>query len=48
MTLAEAAAYLRVSEADIQALLDSGEVKSKKVGSQVRIAKKALDAYLSD
>ena len=48
MNLAEAAAYLRVSADDIQALITSGEVKAKKIGSEYRVSKKALDAFLSD
>jgi excisionase family DNA binding protein len=46
MTLDEAAAYLRVSAADVQAIIDSGELKAKKIGSQYRISKEAVDAYL--
>ncbi len=48
MTLAEAAAYLRVSEADVQSMIDAGDVKAKKIGSQYRISKGAIDAFLSD
>jgi len=48
MTIDEAAAYLRVSVADIQAIIDSGELKAKKIGSQYRISKEAIDAYLSN
>ncbi len=47
MTLEEAAAYLRVSPADIQAMVDSGELKAKKIGTQVRINKEAIDAFLA-
>jgi excisionase family DNA binding protein len=47
MTVAEAAAYLRVSEADVQALIETGEIKARKIGTQYRIAKKALDDYLA-
>ncbi len=47
MTPAEAAAYLKVSEDDINAMIESGEIKAKKVGKTYRIAKKALDDYLS-
>lgn len=47
MTLAEAAAYLRVSEADIQSMIDSGDIKAKKIGSQYRISKSAIDAFLA-
>ncbi len=48
MTLDEAAGYLRVSVADIQAIIDSGDLKAKKIGSQYRISKEAVDAYLSN
>jgi len=47
MTLAEAAAYMRVSEADLLALIQSGELKAKKIGAEYRISKKAIDSYLS-
>ncbi len=47
MTLEEAAAYLRVTPADVQTLIDSGEIKAKKIGAQYRITKEAIDAYLS-
>ena len=46
MTLDEAAAYLRVSVADIQAIIDSGELNARKIGSQYRISKDAVDAFL--
>jgi excisionase family DNA binding protein len=47
MTLEEAAAYLKVTPADIQAAIDAGELKAKKIGAQVRISKEAVDAYLA-
>jgi excisionase family DNA binding protein len=47
MNLSEAAGYLKVSEADVQQLIDSGQVKAKQIGSQFRIAKKALDDFLA-
>ena len=47
MNLTEAAAYLKVGEADVQGLIDSGQVKAKKIGSEYRIAKKALDDFLA-
>ncbi|HEX9118526.1 MAG TPA: SPFH domain-containing protein [Anaerolineae bacterium] len=47
MNLSEAAAYLKVGEADVQGLIDSGQVKAKKIGDQYRIAKKALDDFLA-
>jgi len=46
MTLAEAATYLRVSAADVQAIIDSGELKARKIGAEYRISKEAIDAYL--
>ena len=48
MTLAEAAAYMRVSEADVETLITSGQVKAKKIGSAYRISRKALDAFLAE
>jgi len=47
MTLEEAAAYLKVSAADVQAIIDGGELKARKIGSQYRISKSAIDAYLA-
>ncbi len=47
MTLEEAAAYLKVTPADVQAAIDAGELKAKKIGTQVRISKEAVDAYLA-
>jgi excisionase family DNA binding protein len=47
MTLEEAATYLRVTPADVQAIIDSGDIKAKKIGAQYRISKEAIDAYLS-
>jgi excisionase family DNA binding protein len=47
MTLEEAAAYLKVSTADVQAIIDSGELKARQVGSQYRISKDAIDSFLS-
>jgi excisionase family DNA binding protein len=47
MTLAEAAAYLKVSEADVQGLIDGGEVKAKQIGTSFRISKKTLDDFLA-
>ncbi len=47
MTLEQAAAYLQVSPADVQALIDSGELKARKIGSQIRISKRAIDEFLA-
>ena len=46
MTPAEAAAVLRVSEADVLSAITSGDLKAKKIGETYRISKEALDAYL--
>ncbi len=48
MTVAQAAAYLQVSEADVQAMIDDGSLKAKKLGSAFRIAKSAIDAYMAE
>lgn len=48
MTLAEAAAYMRVGESDVEELISSGQIKAKKIGSAYRISKKALDAFLAE
>jgi excisionase family DNA binding protein len=45
---AEAARLLGVSEADVMAVLESGELKGKKIGSSWRITRAALNAYLSE
>ncbi|MBW7882880.1 MAG: SPFH domain-containing protein [Caldilineaceae bacterium] len=47
MTLEEAAAYLKVTPADVQAAIEAGELKAKKIGTQYRIAKEAIDAFLA-
>ena len=47
MTVAEAAAYLKVSPADVQALITGGQVKAKQIGSDFRISKKVLDDFLA-
>ena len=47
MTLEEAAAYLKVAPADIEAIITSGELKARKIGTQYRISKEAIDAYLA-
>jgi len=47
MTPAEAAAYLKVGEEEISQMIESGEIKAKKVGKSFRIAKKTLDDFLS-
>ena len=47
MNIDEAAAYLKVTAADIQAMIDAGDIKAKKIGSQYRISKTVIDSYLS-
>ncbi len=47
MTLEEAAAYLKVTPADIEAIITSGDLKARKIGAQYRISKEAIDAYLA-
>ena len=44
---AEAAQALGVSEADVMAVLESGELKGKKIGSTWRIPRAALTSYMS-
>lgn len=46
MTLAEAAAYLKVSEADVTSLIQDGQLKARQIGSQYRISKTAIDEFL--
>jgi excisionase family DNA binding protein len=46
MTLSEAAAYMRVGEEDVLAVIQAGELKAKKIGASYRISKKAVDEYL--
>ena len=45
---AEAARMLGVSEADVMAVLESGALKGKKIGSTWRITKAAMNAYLAE
>jgi excisionase family DNA binding protein len=47
MNLVEAAAYLKVSQQDVLGLITSGQVKAKQIGSEYRIARKALDEFLA-
>jgi len=47
MTPSEAAQVLRVSEEDVVAAIDAGDLRARKLGSAYRISKKALDEFLS-
>jgi len=46
MTPSEAATYLRVSEEDVVAAINAGDLKAKKIGNAFRISKEALDDFL--
>ena len=43
---ADVARILGVSEADVMATIQSGELKSKKIGATYRITRAALDEFL--
>jgi excisionase family DNA binding protein len=45
---ADAATALGVSEADVMAVLESGDLKGKKIGSSWRISRAALAAYMAE
>lgn len=47
LTPAQVAQTLGVTEADVIASIDSGDLKGKKIGSQYRITKAALDEFLA-
>jgi excisionase family DNA binding protein len=47
MSPAEAASYLKVAESDIMSMVEDGSLKGKKIGTQVRISKQALDDFLN-
>ncbi len=46
MTPAQVAQILGVGEADVIASLDSGDLKGKKIGSQWRVTRTAVDQFL--
>jgi excisionase family DNA binding protein len=46
MTPSEAAAVLRVSEEDVIAAINSGDLKAKKLGNAYRISRDSLEAFL--
>ena len=48
MGLPEAARFLGVSEADVMAAISEGTLKAKKIGSQYRITKTAIEAFLAE
>ncbi len=47
LTPADAATALGVTEADVIATIESGDLKAKKIGSAYRITRAALDAFLN-
>lgn len=47
MTSIEAAEYLKVPVEDLIAMIQSGDLKAKKIGSQYRISKKVIDEFLA-
>ncbi len=44
---ADVAKAIGVSEADVMAVIEAGELKAKKIGTSYRITRAALDAYLA-
>jgi len=46
MTPAEAAAVLKVSEEDVMAAIQAGDLKARKIGNAYRISKEALEEFL--
>jgi excisionase family DNA binding protein len=46
MTPAEAANVMRVSEEDVVAAIQAGDLKARKIGNAYRISKEALDDFL--
>ncbi len=47
MTPAQAAAFVQVTEADIMAAIEAGDLKARKIGSAYRISKANLEEFLS-
>jgi len=47
MNVTEAADYLKVAIEDVIAMIQGGDLKAKKIGSQYRISKKAIDDFLN-
>ena len=46
MTPSEAAGFLKVSEEDLLAAINAGELKARKIGSAYRVSKESLQEYL--
>ena len=45
--IADVARVLGVSDADVMAVIEAGELKAKKIGSTYRVTRAALDSYLA-
>jgi excisionase family DNA binding protein len=48
LTPEQVAEALTVSVADVVAIIESGELSAKKIGSSYRVKRSSLDAYLED
>jgi excisionase family DNA binding protein len=46
MTPAEAASAMRVSEEDVVAAIEAGDLKARKIGNAYRISRSALEDFL--
>ena len=46
MTPAQVAQVLGVGESDVMASLEAGDLKGKKIGTQWRVTRAAVDAFL--
>ncbi len=47
MTVAEAAAYMRVSETELLSLIDQGKLGAARIGGSYRIARIAIDDFMA-
>jgi excisionase family DNA binding protein len=47
MTPAQAAAFVQVTEADIVAAIEAGDLKARKIGTAYRITRTSLEEFLS-
>jgi excisionase family DNA binding protein len=47
MTVAEAAAYMRISEAEVLALIEQGKLAAARIGDTYRIARIAIDDFVA-
>jgi excisionase family DNA binding protein len=47
LDVAQAAAYLQRTEAEVLVLIEAGEIQAKHIGSGYRVTKQRLDEWLS-